>query len=183
MRCVVLGMVVALAGLMASERGTAAEGGKSNPQLGKVRHVVLFKFKEGTTAEQQKTVEDAFRELPEKIHEIVGFEWGTNISPENLAPGIHPLLPGHVQRRQRPRRLSSPSGPQGVREAAEALSRQGAGDRLRGEGLTVSQSGTDRNGGSRPATSRAVGPPMRLGETLKALSRCQKSVSSDPRRR
>ena len=67
MRLVVLGMVVALAGLMASERGTAAEGGKSDPQLGKVRHVVLFKFKEGTTAEQQKMVEDAFRELPTKI--------------------------------------------------------------------------------------------------------------------
>ena len=88
MRRVVLGMVVALAGLMASERGTAAEGGKSNPQLGKVRHVVLFKFKEGTTAEQQKTVEDAFRELPKKIHEIVGFEWGTNISPENRNQGF-----------------------------------------------------------------------------------------------
>ena len=83
MRRVVLGMVVALAGVMAGERGTAAEGGKSNPQIGKVRHVVLFKFKEGTTAEQQKTVEDAFRALPAKIPEIVGFEWGTNISPEN----------------------------------------------------------------------------------------------------
>jgi len=88
MRCAVLGMVVALAGLMVSERGVAAEGGNSNPQLGKVRHVVLFKFKDGTTAEQQKTVEDAFRELPGKIHEIVGFEWGTNISPENRSQGF-----------------------------------------------------------------------------------------------
>jgi hypothetical protein len=88
MRRVVLGMVVALAGLMASEQGTAAEGGKSNPQLGKVRHVVLFKFKEGTTAAQQKTVEDAFRELPKKIHEIVDFEWGTNVSPENRDQGF-----------------------------------------------------------------------------------------------
>ena len=88
MRRVVLGMVVALAGLMASEQGTAAEGGKGNPQLGKVRHVVLFKFKEGTTAEQQKTVEDAFRELPKKIPEIVDFEWGTNVSPENRNQGF-----------------------------------------------------------------------------------------------
>jgi hypothetical protein len=88
MRCVVLGMVVALAGLMASERGTAAEGGGKNPQLGKVRHVVLFKFKEGTTTQQQKMVEDAFRALPSKIHEVVGFEWGTNISPENLDQGF-----------------------------------------------------------------------------------------------
>ncbi len=87
MRCVVLGMVVVLAGLMGSARGTAAEDGKKNPQLGKVRHVVLFKFKEGTTAEQQKLIEDSFRALPQKIHEVVGFEWGTNISPENLNQG------------------------------------------------------------------------------------------------
>jgi hypothetical protein len=88
MRRIVLGMVVALAGLMVFEQGTAAEGGKKNPQLGKVRHVVLFKFKEGTTAQQQKLVEDGFRELPKKIHEVVAFEWGTNISPENLAQGF-----------------------------------------------------------------------------------------------
>ncbi|MGO9111816.1 MAG: Dabb family protein [Thermoguttaceae bacterium] len=88
MRCVVLGMVMALASLIVSERGTAAEGGKSDSRLGKVRHVVLFKFKQGTTAEQQKTVEDAFRELPKKIDEIVDFEWGTNISPENRDQGF-----------------------------------------------------------------------------------------------
>ncbi len=88
MRRVVLGMAVALAGLLASERGATAEGGKKSPQLGKVRHVVLFKFKEGTTAEQQKTVEDAFRALPKKIRQIVAFEWGTNISPENRNQGF-----------------------------------------------------------------------------------------------
>jgi len=87
MRCIVLGLVVVLVGLGVSERGTAAEGGK-NPQLGKVRHVVLFKFKEGTTDRQIKKVEDAFRELPSKIHEIAGYEWGTNISPENLNQGF-----------------------------------------------------------------------------------------------
>ena len=66
MRFIVLGTVVALAGLMASARGTAAEEGKNGLQLGKVRHVVLFKFKDGTTAEQQKSVEDAFCELPRR---------------------------------------------------------------------------------------------------------------------
>jgi heme-degrading monooxygenase HmoA len=88
MRFVVLGMVVALAGFAVSEPGTAAERGTRSSQIGKVRHVVLFKFKDGTTAEQQKEVEDAFRELPKKIHEIAGFEWGTNMSPENLAQGF-----------------------------------------------------------------------------------------------
>ncbi len=52
-----------------------------------LRHVVLFKFKEGTTAEQVKQVEDAFRALPGKIKQVKGFEWGTNVSPENLAQG------------------------------------------------------------------------------------------------
>lgn len=88
MRLFVLGVVVALACLIAGGRGMAVEGGENAQQLGKVRHVVLFKFKDGTTAEQQKSVEDAFRELPKKIHEIVGFEWGTNVSPENLSQGF-----------------------------------------------------------------------------------------------
>jgi hypothetical protein len=87
MRGLVLGIVTALIGLTAVKQGNAAEGLKSNPQLGKVRHVVLFKFKEGTTTEQKKTVEDAFRKLPEQIPEIVGYEWGTNISPENHDQG------------------------------------------------------------------------------------------------
>jgi len=87
MRWAVLGIVLAAAGLIASGSGTAAEGGKGDSHLGKVRHVVLFKFKDGTTAEQVKTVEDAFRQLPRQIPEVVDFEWGTNISPENLAQG------------------------------------------------------------------------------------------------
>ncbi|MBD0293967.1 MAG: Dabb family protein [Flavisolibacter sp.] len=49
-----------------------------------LRHVVLFKFKEGTTEADIKKVEDAFRALPTKIKEIQAFEWGTNNSPENL---------------------------------------------------------------------------------------------------
>src|SRR6201987_568435 len=52
-----------------------------------LRHVVLFKFTDRTTPEQIKQVEDAFRALPSKIDLIRGFEWGTNVSPENLAQG------------------------------------------------------------------------------------------------
>ena len=57
------------------------------PEEKLMRHVVLFKFKEGTTPQQVKQVEDAFRALPAKINLIRGFEWGTNVSPENLAQG------------------------------------------------------------------------------------------------
>jgi hypothetical protein len=49
--------------------------------------VVLFKFKDTATAEQIKQVEDAFRALPTKINLIKGYEWGTNVSPENLNQG------------------------------------------------------------------------------------------------
>jgi hypothetical protein len=60
---------------------------QSAPDEKLLRHVVLFKFKEGTTPQQIKQVEDAFRALPSKINLIKGFEWGTNVSPENLAQG------------------------------------------------------------------------------------------------
>lgn len=59
----------------------------NNKEKKMLRHVVLFKFKEESTALQVKEVEDAFRTLPSKIKEIKAFEWGTNNSPENLAQG------------------------------------------------------------------------------------------------
>ena len=52
-----------------------------------LRHVVLFKFKDSSTPEQIKSVQAAFSALPEKINTIVDYEWGTNVSPENLAQG------------------------------------------------------------------------------------------------
>ena len=53
-----------------------------------LRHVVLFKFKEGTTKSQIKEVEDAFSALPSKIEQIKGYEWGLNNSPEGLEKGF-----------------------------------------------------------------------------------------------
>ena len=54
----------------------------------KLRHVVLFKFKEGTDPEAIATVETAFAELSTKISEIKSFEWGLNNSPEGLEKGF-----------------------------------------------------------------------------------------------
>lgn len=59
-----------------------------NPAVGMVRHVVLFKFKDGTRAEEVKKITDAFAKLPDQIEEIADFEWGTDISPEGLAQGF-----------------------------------------------------------------------------------------------
>ena len=53
-----------------------------------LRHVVLFKFKDASTASDIKKVEEAFRALPTKINTIKAFEWGTNNSPENLNQGF-----------------------------------------------------------------------------------------------
>jgi len=55
---------------------------------GKLYHVVSFKFKEGTTKEQIKQVEDAFRDLKKKVKEIQSYEWGTNVSPEKHDKGF-----------------------------------------------------------------------------------------------
>lgn len=54
----------------------------------KLRHVVLFKFKEGTSQESIAEVEASFKSLPNKIKEIKDFEWGTNNSPEGLDKGF-----------------------------------------------------------------------------------------------
>lgn len=53
-----------------------------------LRHVVLFKFKEGTTATDIKKVENAFSALPSKIPQITSYEWGLNNSPEGLDKGF-----------------------------------------------------------------------------------------------
>jgi Stress responsive A/B Barrel Domain len=53
-----------------------------------LRHVVLFKFKDGTAAADIKKVEDNFRALPSKIKEIKSLEWGINNSPESLNQGF-----------------------------------------------------------------------------------------------
>ena len=49
-----------------------------------LRHVVMFKFKDGTTDADIQQIVAAFRELPQKIHTIKSFEWGVNNSPEKL---------------------------------------------------------------------------------------------------
>ncbi|MBW7889472.1 MAG: Dabb family protein [Chitinophagaceae bacterium] len=65
--------------------GTVISATTKNQKM--LRHVVLFKFKDESTAQQIKKVEDAFRSLPSKIKEVKAFEWGTNNSPEGLAQG------------------------------------------------------------------------------------------------
>ena len=53
-----------------------------------LRHVVLLKFKEGTSTADIRKVENAFSALPSKIDAIYDYEWGTDVSVENLQKGF-----------------------------------------------------------------------------------------------
>lgn len=66
--------------------GLQAQVQKSSGKM--LRHVVLLKFKETSSPQDVKKVEDAFRALPSKIKEVKSLEWGTNNSPENLNQGF-----------------------------------------------------------------------------------------------
>ena len=52
------------------------------------RHVVFFKFKDSATPEQVQGIEKAFIELAGKVDTVKAFEWGTNVSPENINDGF-----------------------------------------------------------------------------------------------
>ncbi len=70
------------------KNNVASEMAETTDTAKKLRHVVLFKFKEEASKEAIDKVEAAFAELPSKIKEIKGFEWGLNNSPENLNKGF-----------------------------------------------------------------------------------------------
>jgi hypothetical protein len=53
-----------------------------------LRHVVLFKFKDDSTPEQIREIENAFAALPSKVDVIYDLEWGTDVSVENLQQGF-----------------------------------------------------------------------------------------------
>ena len=54
----------------------------------KLNHVVAFKFKDGTSKDDIKKVEDAFRALKTKIPQVQKLTWGLNNSPEGFNKGF-----------------------------------------------------------------------------------------------
>lgn len=60
----------------------------SSAQEKVLRHIVMYKFKDGLAADEVQRVIDAFAALPQKIETIVGFEHGTNVSPEGKSEGF-----------------------------------------------------------------------------------------------
>ena len=81
--CIPVTLVMATAAMW-----QVADGQEKTKESRLLRHVVLFKFKESTSPEKLKQIEDEFRALPSKIDTIVDFEWGTNNSPEGLSKGF-----------------------------------------------------------------------------------------------
>jgi Stress responsive A/B Barrel Domain len=81
----------------------------ATPTVKVLRHVVLFKFKETSSAEDVKKVEDAFRALPSKIKEVKSFEWGKNNSPEGINDGLtHCFLVSFASEKDRATYLPHP---------------------------------------------------------------------------
>jgi len=76
-----LGLVLIVTGLLLNT------GRADKRKEGKLRHVVLFKFKPGVESAQIDSLIQAFSQLPHKITEIQDYEWGTDISPEKLSKG------------------------------------------------------------------------------------------------
>lgn len=87
-KLLVAGILMAMAGLVLSLAGAGEGQARKSRTAGRLRHVVLLKFKDSASPDDIKKVEDAFRALPAKIPAIERFEWGTNVSPENLNQGF-----------------------------------------------------------------------------------------------
>lgn len=60
----------------------------ADPPKQVLRHMVLYKFKDGLAPAKIQEVVDAFAGLPKKIETIIGFEHGTNVSKEGKSEGF-----------------------------------------------------------------------------------------------
>ena len=87
-KLIACGLTISVVFALVLIAGGAEKPAEKDANMGKLRHVVLFKFKDDTKAEDVKKVEDAFRALPSKVPTIKDFEWGTNNSPEGHDAGF-----------------------------------------------------------------------------------------------
>lgn len=85
----VTAMVLLMMICLAGGWGYAAQEGSdvSNPYLGKVRHVVLYSYKDGVTQEQQDEIAAKSRNLINQIDLIRDLEWGPNLGTSPVSQG------------------------------------------------------------------------------------------------
>lgn len=53
-----------------------------------LKHIVLFAFKDTATEENIQSIVNAFANLKQEIDGVHDFEWGLNVSPENINQGF-----------------------------------------------------------------------------------------------
>jgi len=82
---ITLGLACLAAALLAGSIADTAQAAEK-PRL--LKHIVLYKFKDGLPAAQIDEVVAAFSALPKKIDTIVAFERGTNTSTEGKSDGL-----------------------------------------------------------------------------------------------
>lgn len=96
---------IVFGGLMLTSSSTNAQEGKKKVLL----HVVSFKYKETSTPEDIKRIEEAFKALKTSIPGIVSFQHGTNNSPEKHAKGFtHCYILGFESEKARDEYLPHP---------------------------------------------------------------------------
>jgi hypothetical protein len=79
---------LSVAAVLATAFSIPAVAEEKEQPKGELRHVVLVQFKDDATKEQIQEVVTAFGAMRKKIDAIAGFEWGTDVSVENLAQGF-----------------------------------------------------------------------------------------------
>jgi len=79
-------MVVFVAAMVLSAVGTEAMSNMNASR--KLRHIVLYKFKDSATEAQVREIVAAFSALPKQIPSVIGFEYGTNVSGEGKSDGL-----------------------------------------------------------------------------------------------
>jgi hypothetical protein len=99
----ILIMSITNADQVTAQTTSASTSGKA------LRHVVMFKFKETSSAADIAKVETAFAGLSKTIPLIKSFEWGMNNSPENLNQGLtHCFLASFASEKDRDAYLIHP---------------------------------------------------------------------------
>ncbi len=74
--------------LMFSMTSIFAQTGTKPETTKLLRHVVIFKFKDSSSAADIQKVADTFFALKKIVPQIVDMEWGINNSPENFNQGF-----------------------------------------------------------------------------------------------
>ena len=77
-------LFTSVAAFAADDKDESDGSAKSSASSAVFRHVVCFKFKEGTPAEKITEIEQKFAALKDKIDTIKDCEWGTSESVEEL---------------------------------------------------------------------------------------------------